>query len=634
MRWNALVAVLLILSLVGINQSITSACGALQVSQTSGVYHAGDLVVEGNEVYVIENVTFFIGGSIIVRDNAQLIIRKSRVVWEISHFAEYVGWVRDKGKIVVEDSILDRSIPTLVFLRVEDEGASLSLYNSTSYWDLHAGRGEVLFKSSTVGTPIASNGLFFFGQSNPKVTIVDSRVRWIVLKIGGEKPEDVHLLGAHQGKLEKLRLETSEGAVLFIENTYVDGWVIDLWSEPNKKHIILENSEITSIWFFFPPESYIKMKDWEPRYFKYWNFREEAVLTGITYDLTLINTTISTFIKLQVCGRAEFDNLKGIQIASWNGANVSVSNSVITAGVLLRGKNDSVRINDSIILGCDILLMNATHLGSIWGGDGHFLEVHNVTAKETTIEIATNCSKISGDIVFEDIRDFRWSFGEVEREYSVIVKDERGDPLPKTLIDLLDPEGKSSSSAITDQSGKAIFSITFRNENYSRQWMLKATVEGMDISKQVGFLTDTPITLTLRKLASSISLSISRESVRKGEQITISGSVNPPLAGVAITITFERPDGSTFNETVPAGSSGSFNYAFIPQDEGNWRVYASWLGDEKYEGSSSSSFSFTVQAPLKPLPWELYATISAVMVIAIVTVAVVRKRTRRNHSVS
>mgnify|MGYP001129655292 CR=1 FL=1 len=150
----------------------------------------------------------------------------------------------------------------------------------------------------------------------------------------------------------------------------------------------------------------------------------------------------------------------------------------------------------------------------------------------------------------------------------------------------------------------------------------------MDISKQIGFLTGTPITLTSHKLASSISLSVSREGVRKGEQITISGSVDPPLAGVAITITFERPDGSTFNETVLTGSSGSFNYAFVPEDAGNWRVYASWLGDEKYKGTSSSSFSFTVEAPLKPLSLEIYATIPAVMVVAIVIIAVVHKRRR------
>ena len=59
------------------------------------------------------------------------------------------------------------------------------------------------------------------------------------------------------------------------------------------------------------------MSNWGAGHYRYWNLRNNSTLNNIKHDLTLINTTITEFVKLQVLGRAEFDNMKYIQVSSW-----------------------------------------------------------------------------------------------------------------------------------------------------------------------------------------------------------------------------------------------------------------------------------------------------------------------------
>jgi uncharacterized protein YfaS (alpha-2-macroglobulin family) len=99
------------------------------------------------------------------------------------------------------------------------------------------------------------------------------------------------------------------------------------------------------------------------------------------------------------------------------------------------------------------------------------------------------------------------------------------------------------------------------------------------------------------KAKSSLSLSASGENLGKGEQIIVSGHINPPLAGIVVTLTFKRPDGSTFTEDVLTYSGGFFSYSLTPEDIGKWSVNAKWVGDENYEGASSPTLSFKVLKP-------------------------------------
>jgi hypothetical protein len=107
------------------------------------------------------------------------------------------------------------------------------------------------------------------------------------------------------------------------------------------------------------------------------------------------------------------------------------------------------------------------------------------------------------------------------------------------------------------------------------------------------------ISFSVLKGKSSLPLLVSKDNIKEGEQIIISGSINPPLAKAEITLTFEMPTGLTFTKAVLTDSDGSFSYVLIPKDVGIWKLHASWPGNENYEGASSPTLLFTVIA-LKP----------------------------------
>jgi len=104
--------------------------------------------------------------------------------------------------------------------------------------------------------------------------------------------------------------------------------------------------------------------------------------------------------------------------------------------------------------------------------------------------------------------------------------------------------------------------------------------------------------------SSSISCSVSPSKVTKGDSIAVSGSISPAVSGRSVTLTYERPDGSTFTRTVTSGSDGGYSDSYQPTETGSWSVDASWEGDEKYEAASSQQTSFTVEEEKEPTEEE------------------------------
>ena len=64
--------------------------------------HEGDLIINGTQMYVIENATFFIDGNIIVRDYSTLVIRNSKVILQLEFFGEHWVEMRDYSRLLVD----------------------------------------------------------------------------------------------------------------------------------------------------------------------------------------------------------------------------------------------------------------------------------------------------------------------------------------------------------------------------------------------------------------------------------------------------------------------------------------------------------------------------------------------------
>ncbi|MEM3742766.1 MAG: hypothetical protein QXU28_06810 [Nitrososphaerota archaeon] len=309
------------------------------------------------------------------------------------------------------------------------------------------------------------------------------------------------------GFIRHLIIKTWEGAQLEINESNIEGWVIDvdLYNEPikyNRKHLIIEDSELSSLWLWFPYNSFAKMKNWGTGYYKYWNLRENAVIENIKYDLTLINTSIVEFVKLQVLGKADFDNMRNIQIASWGNADIFVNNSVITAGLLMRGRNDSVKVYNSIVKYGDLILMNASHL-AVFGGDFHTLEFKNTRIEPLrVVEVATSYSMIRGEVFMSPRLEevLRWSYGKVVREVTIAVMDEGGNPISDAIVNILDHKGELVVSRLTDAHGQVTTNILFDLENYDKEYIVEAFKAPLMAIEKIKFLSSSPLKLTLKEV--------------------------------------------------------------------------------------------------------------------------------------
>jgi len=59
------------------------------------------------------------------------------------------------------------------------------------------------------------------------------------------------------------------------------------------------------------------------------------------------------------------------------------------------------------------------------------------------------------------------------------------------------------------------------------------------------------------------------------------------VSGKTVTLTYKKPDNSTFYRIVTTDSNGSYEDTYTPSDFGNWSVIDSWLGDSTYLGAIS-----------------------------------------------
>jgi PKD repeat protein len=92
-----------------------------------------------------------------------------------------------------------------------------------------------------------------------------------------------------------------------------------------------------------------------------------------------------------------------------------------------------------------------------------------------------------------------------------------------------------------------------------------------------------------------------------GSLINISGFISPPISNATVTLTYTKPDGSTFTKTSTTTPS-NYSDIYTPDMGGTWSISASWEGDATHEGATSSSISFTVIKPLTSITCSVLAS--------------------------
>ncbi len=110
------------------------------------------------------------------------------------------------------------------------------------------------------------------------------------------------------------------------------------------------------------------------------------------------------------------------------------------------------------------------------------------------------------------------------------------------------------------------------------------------------------------KASTTISCSVSPSSITFDSEVIVSGSLSPAQPGTSITLTYTRPDKSTFSKTVVAESDGSYKDTYMPDKVGLWNVEAKWAGSEEYREATSPAASFAVTKASSTISCSLSAS--------------------------
>jgi hypothetical protein len=102
-------------------------------------------------------------------------------------------------------------------------------------------------------------------------------------------------------------------------------------------------------------------------------------------------------------------------------------------------------------------------------------------------------------------------------------------------------------------------------------------------------------------VSTTVSCKVVPGTVVLGLGATIQGEIFPGVLWNTITLTYTRPDGTTFGRDIASKADGQYFDFYTPDIPGSWTVKASWAGTTGYSGATSSTVNFTVTGTLPPV---------------------------------
>ena len=493
-------------------------CAIFFLVLANGVWAEGKvvdgLVVKEGETKLIENETLVVEGNIVIEPGGSLVIRNSDITINSHYKNQYWIYVKENSTLIVENSILrDGPVPNLAhagkFGKIEDfrlgetvielEGrnATVILQNSTSEprigpWE----DSRVVIENSYLSI------LFWRSLSGVRAYVINSSIHLLHIWVTGEKEENVELSGLHPLKKQSFEIKV-ENATLHIENSRIYGCAIALWSPYPfnicRKNIVIGNSVLAEIFAVFPYGSKVRLRDMRPGFYRKWNIYDVMEGSGVPWNLTLRNVYVGKW-KLDFHGTAEIEN-SAFHLDTWDRARVTVKNSEIvsnhhTRGGYVRLINSQISDRKDHLTG--VRFLRDPHARPEWYAPVYVYEFENsrigpyaeLSITDDRIHIFFK-GNLSMDITPEKVH---WFGGTVTREFNVLVE-QGGKPLPGCRVVLVDQEGKKIWEKLTQENGWLYFNLTFGKDNYTDVFLLRTAIGGQNISKQVGFFTDTPVIL-------------------------------------------------------------------------------------------------------------------------------------------
>jgi hypothetical protein len=132
------------------------------------------------------------------------------------------------------------------------------------------------------------------------------------------------------------------------------------------------------------------------------------------------------------------------------------------------------------------------------------------------------------------------------------------------------------------------------------------------------------LSLTVLKMSSTISINLSSTTVALGNNVTISGAIDPwkPAAVVTVRYRLSGGDWATL-ANVTTDSNSDYAYVWTPDAAGTYEVKASWTGDKSIEGDESEPPYPTLTVEEAPPPDGIDPYVVAAVVVAVIIIAAI-----------
>jgi outer membrane protein assembly factor BamB len=83
-------------------------------------------------------------------------------------------------------------------------------------------------------------------------------------------------------------------------------------------------------------------------------------------------------------------------------------------------------------------------------------------------------------------------------------------------------------------------------------------------------------------ITTSVDANLDKNTVilSNAESVTLTGQLEPKIPNAPITVTFEKPNGTTIDRNITANEKGTFTTSYTPDTAGNWTITACYKGAE------------------------------------------------------
>ena len=431
------------------------------------VRHKGDLVLNGTETKIIEDIKYFQEGNIYVNDQAKLIIRNSELMMgrgNVPTVHVYI-FVSPKASLEIEGS---RVFPWSGLVCVMNQGKTSIINSPTSihYFDMSQGAQLTMTNSEMI---FDIGGLLQVTGGDIKLN--NSTIGALALAVPSNA--DLNASGLKSGACfeswDVQDLIPGVGYNLVMENSCIlkDDFTGELKHGPYERGWL----------FFLDPNAHVKISDSELR---------KVFIDLINEDVT-------------------FENLKIGEPSSLQYRDIELKDITMMGQWPFHIKNSSVTIKNS-----DYLFLQPSGQSTITLINSHMCEFIPRDFFGTMIfenGLWTIAGEIIGGVPYHSLEnDFtikgslkidegvrtslQWKDAQVTREYDIIIKDKNYNPIKGALVKI------NGKTFISDNEGKARFSLILNESNYNKPKELEV-FEGKNliVQKKIDFFTETPVVI-------------------------------------------------------------------------------------------------------------------------------------------